>query len=363
MGRSFRARLNELERTDKWYGVIIDAYSHDYHWLVAHHSTFVSELQRKWRWLMPYALNARRLFHFIDSNLWTGDGLPASLVLRNLLERVALINFGRRSSTDDFQKALCDLQGDDRGARVRLTECLIKRLDQDFAGAEVLFNVLSRYFSHVSYAETLSSSPATSLFFADDYYKPTGIEATYTVFFMVAFDVLDIYCQLIESTASVPERIYSMRQGTTSARDMIYVCRELFGGRVTKSRPLHVRVLLRGAAGIPGELGIDAVYRGRMDIHRFGDKPPPPLSKIKEAAVFAIGSEVDISKEVKAFFHRDLPNGEKYQLKWKEGLDYTRVLVMLVSASVLMVGRHEYFDYIAPVLNELSSAKSSNPAV
>ena len=108
---------------------------------------------------------------------------------------------------------------------------------------------------------------------------------------------------------------------------------------------------------IKGEIGIKDVYRGGMDIHRYGkaeDRLTP--DRIVQLAIFAVGQDADTT-EVKVKLVEEAANGEKYEISWSKSYEMTYVMVGIFAARIQTP--YPLFDYLSDFVNLIKTQKVS----
>ena len=118
----------------------------------------------------------------------------------------------------------------------------------------------------------------------------------------------------------------------------------------SRKKAVKLGMLFNSVDGIDGEVGITDVYRGGMEIFRYGlDTKMPDHAKIAEFAIFVIGKKAD-QDLVKVKLLDAQANQQHYQVGWPKEWELTFASVGMLARSPNEV---PLFDYVSEFLKLL----------
>jgi hypothetical protein len=114
--------------------------------------------------------------------------------------------------------------------------------------------------------------------------------------------------------------------------------------RHTVSRGVNLGVLFNNIAEIEGQVGLTDLYRGGMEVFRYGDPTRKPThAEMAGFALFAVG-RVD-PETVRVKLLKETPKGEQYLFSWPKTYEIDDSVLCMVAAD------HRpplsFFDYVS----------------
>lgn len=296
---------------------------------------------------------------FLDSSVYLisksnfaaryGEGFFAALTFRSIVERVCLLWSASNQVKLTASNLLNDLEGTDQKARRAATESMVseaQRFDDDMH--TLYMDILSRYFSHVSHFDLVQKQHTANTLTGNP--KEERIRVLPVV---LLFDVAERLCiwmdhMITEAGATAPARLGGKAESQYDLNLYIRLAMQAFCERHSPSQAIELGMLITGNADIEGQVGLTKIYRGGMELFRYGDPTKvPETSKLKEFAMFAVGNAVDWSR-VKIYLRKRAPKGERYEIAWPKDWEVCYSLLAMTAATTM---RHKgitlpMFDYI-----------------
>ncbi len=353
---TFEDILKGIEQNNNlWFSVPLSAYFSETKWIYNHQGLLIDLIEKDKLFLMPYMVNTYRIFGKIDKNLKAGDGIVSAFLLRGFLERIALISYGLNHAEDEFKEVIDNFMSNDTGRRQDATDTFLSHLQTVFPLTKDIYNLLSRYFSHISYVETFSNRFKVSENFADDYMaSDKTMHYGYLLYVVVVFDVINLYSRLIEKyVACKSERKYIARGFSVKNEQIIFICKSLFGGYFTKGNPLKISMLFKNIKDMNGNVGITDVYKNKMNIVWFGSKNRPDFELLKEMAIHIIGDNPNYKKHLKIYCRSEDHNGATYEIEWDKSLHYNRTAILFSAVNIDESIDDIFIDYIDTFMKSL----------
>jgi len=339
-----------------WFSALLSAYLSETKWIYNHQGLVIDLVEKDKLFLMPYMINTCRVFKKIDKNLKSGDGMISSFLLRGFLERIALISYGLNHTKDEFKEVIDSFMSNDTGRRQGATDTFLNHLQTIFPLSKQIYNLLSRYFSHISYVESFSNRCKVSENFADDYMNNDGsMHYGYLLYVVIVFDVINLYSKLIEKhVANKSERKYITRKFSVKNEKIIFICKSLFGGYFTKKNPLKISMLYKNVKNMNGDVGITNVYKNKMQIVWFGKDDKPNFELLKEMAIFIVGSNHNYKKHLKIYCRSKDKNSATYEIEWDKSLHYNKTAILFASTNIEESTDSIFIDYIDKFMKHLA---------
>jgi len=253
----------------------------------------------------------------------------AAHALRSILERVAFLWATSKEIGLNPEDIINAYEGDDRKVRCQTTDKVIDAACSKDADISILYNeMLSRYFSHLSHLDVITISEIKR---NKDKLK-TGAQV---LPMLLLFDVENCLIKVIEhllneNNVSVEPFTGGRTGHEFKAVDYIRIANYVMCEKHSRKKAISLSLLLKNISGFKGEFGITDIYRGGMDLKRFGlpsDAPNPDT--LKGFSKFAIGNAnekriiVDLKKQEK--------NGEEYKIRWPKEWDISASTIALMA--------------------------------
>jgi hypothetical protein len=212
--------------------------------------------------------------------------------------------------------------------------------------------MLSRYYNHLSHLDGIAVNPQAK--YSEKYFRGAKILPL-----LLLFDVGNCLVRIIEHL--LKENGLSVRPfvgGRTgheySAQKYIRIATSIMCEKHTRNNAVELGLLIKNIPGFHGDIGITDIYRGGMEVFRYGDSHiKPPIQKILEVAVFAVGNRDH--RRICVEQKDSTSNGERYELRWPKEWDITGTSVGFVARQ----SKQEFplFDYVSSFVNWLEGSQ------
>ena len=280
-------------------------------------------------------------------------GYLALYSARAIIEKIAIGWIAHSGSKIDNEYIL-KLGSDNLKTRQRATQQILEHAIEFDPSIQELYDLISRYFAHASLIDLVQLDGTTEF--------DTKLRARAKVIpLLVLFDLGQKLCNLIMGLAQdqgidmkLPtggRKGYFSYNLESYIRLTAYVACE----RHSKKKGLPVRILLKNIKEIEGEVGLTQIFRGGMQVIRYGSTDTiPPHSEIADFAWYAVGREHD--DKIKVKLEKDFGNRQVYELSWPKSLE-------LDSSSIAFIASHQkgvpkFFDYVGEFHKAIEMFKS-----
>ena len=227
--------------------------------------------------LKPFLTSAMYLYSRSIQSVQHGDGFYAALTLRSLVERVCLLWTDSPSNSLNPLDVLTDLEGADQKKRRQATQNMVDAAASADSDLRFVFHdLLSRYFTHVSHFDLVQKQYGPEL--------PTDLEfrLRYVPFLLLHdvgerlgrwFDDLSLRHSLgfPRRTQGKSGHEYSIEAYTRLAA--LALCE-----KHSQSTAFELGVLFANTAEVKGQVGLTRLYRGGMEVYRYGGPEDAPTN-------------------------------------------------------------------------------------
>lgn len=336
------AELNQ--NNELWWAILPEIIGIQHDWIKKHWPPVVERLPLE---LRPFLNSCLYLIDRSNFGVRYGDGFFVALTFRAIVERVSLLWTASDQIELTGTDLLNDLESSDLKARRTATESMVseaQRFDDDM---NVFYmDILSRYFAHVSHFDLVQKQIV-----------PPGItgdpmdERLRLLPIILLFDVGERLCvwlehMIAEIGGKVPARLGG-KDGLYDLNRYVRLAMHAFCERHRPGKAIELRTLYTGLKDIEGKVGITKIYRGGMELFRYGDPAKAPATpELKEFAMWAVGREVNWDK-VRIYRRKRAPKGERYEVVWPK--DWEVCFLLLANTATMMMRQDlpvPMFDYI-----------------
>jgi hypothetical protein len=339
MAETPRTYFQELSKSELWFGLLPEMLNIEERWLVTHGSVLYGALSDD---RQPYLAASISLW---EQALWAssnGSAHFAAHVLRSILERVAFLWATSAAVGMSPNTIICAYESDDRKLRRQTTDAVIEVACRNDAELGILYNkMLSRYYSHLSHLDGVSIDKNCK-------YSKKFARGAQLLPLLLLFDVGNCLIRVIEHLLREQELQTKPFTGGRSghefsAEEYIRAATHVMCEKHSRKNAVSLALLINGIQGIQGQVGLTDIYRGGMEVYRYGDPShKPEAKKIAELAIFAVGRGDE--RRIVAERKEDTSKGERYEVRWPKEWDVTY-------AAIGMVARHpikkfQLFDYV-----------------
>lgn len=338
----------QLNPSDYWYGLIPELICIQRIWIQEH----IKKIQLPVE-LAPYINNAINQHHTALIIAGNNQAYFALYSLRSILERVAMGWSAHSSATIKPQDIVNRLASENADERKRATQDFIDFAHSNDSILSMLYDMVSQYFAHASKMDGMVLEHKSE----KDMLLLTRIRV---LPLLLLLDVGSRFVTLIQALLDDQEIVYDLPVGGRVPKFSfnidwyVRLCTYVMCEKHSAKRGINISTLYKNTKEIQGEIRITTIYRGGMEVVRFGDSSETPdPSKIASFAWYAIGRNHDNKVKVKCVSKSS--DGERYLLNWPKHLE-------LEGAGLAMIAAHgnsnlDFFDYITTFLKVIEAHK------
>jgi len=349
--------FEKMNKADQWYGLLPEIINLTYAWINAEKPKLALPNS-----VWPYFNYTLSLWE--SSNIIAGNGHEYFAVqsLRSILKRISLLWSTSTESGLDVEQILEDFKSDNISVRKLASQNIMDFAESKDSDFKLLYEMLSRYFSHVSNLDPIR----INLEIPKDQLLSTR-STTLPILLILETGMCIVNCisSLLQSQGSTPSELTGGRVGhfSYSIKKYLRIAEYVMCEKHTRNSGIPLATLYKGVKDVQEEIGITNIYRGGMELFRYG-KPDekPEIKNIAKFSLFAVGkaeeSEVHvklISKTVKK---------EQYQVSWPKWWEIDATAILQIAAQK-REGLFPLFDFIEDfikVVNESEKLKSEKTA-
>jgi len=174
--------------------------------------------------------------------------------------------------------------------------------------------------------------------------------------FDVGLCLVNVIREILKSQNITPENLTAGRNNQYTAKAYLRIAAYVMCEKHSKNKGIPLRTLYNNIKDIKGKVGITNIYRGGMEIFRYG-KPDekPNISEIAGFSLFAVGKTNAEDIHVKLI--KEAEKGEQYLFSWPKWLeiDATAITAITAIAAQNNDGLFPLFDYVAEFIYEVES--------
>lgn len=335
----------EIDKCDEWYGLLPTLINQQYRWIVAYKDKINIPDE-----VISYLGYAIKLFE--QSIIVTANTSPynnyayfAVHPLRAALERIALVYSCRDVSGINPVGILDRLNNDSRKTRTSATEEIMDFANENLPGFRVMYDdMLSRYFGHIS---NLDKFRVDERLEKDTLFSSRTRVLPLVIIVEVGNIIVSAMSELLEEQGHKHEEPQVGVKGELlcSVKKYIRLASLVLSEKHSRNKPLSIRIKMYNLKDIRGDIVVNELYRGGMEIVRIGeqkDKPSP--QKLAELKIFAIGRTNADNVTVKTLSESD--TGEKYELSWPKHIEVDSFFIGIM-ASHLQQEVDELGDFLS----------------
>jgi len=330
--------FQEIKKSELWYRLLPELVDSEHKWLIENGRKvfgFLSDNQR------PYLMTAITLWEQALSASSNGNGNFAAYSLRSILERVAFLWATSQEIGLDPEAIISAYESNNKKERRQTTDSIIDASCQKDSDIEVLYDeMLSRYYSHLSHLDVITIDEANKN-------KNKLKSGSQILPLLLLFDVGNCISKVIShllkenSIETIP-----FTGGQTghefNAVDYVRAATYVMCEKHSRKKAIKLGILFNNVAEFKGQIGIIDIYRGGMEVYRYGDSADKPeVDKLKGFSLFAIGQANQ--KRIVVELKESTPKGEKYLLRWPKEWDITYAAIGMIARNPQ---KYELFDYV-----------------
>jgi hypothetical protein len=331
--------FQEMSKSKLWFCLLPELLNIERAWLDKNSTLLHSSLEEKQQ---PFLFTAITLWNQALTATSEGQGYFAAHTLRSILERVAFLWATSKEIGFNPEEIISAYEGNDRKVRRQTTDKVIDAACSKDSDISILYNeMLSRYFSHLSHLDVITISETKKN-------KDKLKAGTQILPMLLLFDVGNCLIKVIEhllyeNSVSVKPFTGGQTGHEFKAVDYIRIASYVMCEKHSRKNAIPLSLLLKSIPGFKGEFGITDIYRGGMDLKRFGlpsDAPNPDT--LKGLSKFAIGNADE--KRIVVDLKKQHKGGEEYEVRWPKEWDISSTPIALIARNP----KQEYamFDYI-----------------
>ena len=342
--------FEQIDKSDLWYGLIPEFLDIQMNWIRENFGRL-----KKNSSLEPYFQNAIALLE--NSIVVAGNGHQYFAVhaLRAILERVALFHASCSNSGIDTINIIANLKKNDLKIRKRASQDIMdfaKASDADF---QILYDMLSRYYGHISHLDTVKINNTQAQ-------NRLLVVRSQILPILLIFDVGQCFVRaisalLVDQGKPSPD-VVAGRNNQISVETYMRVAAHVMCEKHSKGKAISLSTLYSGIKDVHGQVGITDIYRGGMDVYRYGDpKERPQIKEIAGFSLFAIGKADP--NDVKVKLVKKDTKGEKYQLSWPKHFEVDATTIAGI-ASQKKNQVYPLFDYVSDFIKAVNLHEKQN---
>lgn len=336
-----------------WYGLLPEVIRIQGAWIDEHYQLIILPTEIK-----PYIQNMVSVYKTALLVAGNDRAYFALYSLRAILERVAMVWTLHSTSPVSMVDILTQLRSSDMSIRKAATQSFMEFAEKKDAEFKTLYDMVSQYFAHASKMDAIALGNTS------EKDKMLQMRAK-SLPLLLLFDVGQRISVLIEVLLNDQGIKYESAVGGRVSEGFrfnldkyVRVCTYVTCEKHSPKKGVPMATIYTGIREIEGKVGINTIYRGGMELVRFGDPANRPDPKdVAHFAWYAIGREHDDKVKVKC--EEEHKNGEIYRLSWPKSLE-------LDSSGLVMVAAHSqgqefpFFDYVDEFLNVIEKHEGSN---
>jgi len=338
----------KIKPSTYWYGLIPE--------LICIQGIWIKEHFKKIRLpdeLVPYISNAINQHHTALIIAGNNREYFALYSLRSILERVAMGWSAHSSATIEPQDIVDRLASENADKRKRATQDFMDFAHSKDSILSRLYDMVSQYFAHASKMDGIALKYQSEK-------DMLLLKRIRVLPLLLLLDVGSRLVTLIQALLDDQEIVYDLPVGgrvpefSFNIDWYVRLCTYVMCEKHSPKRGIDIRILYKNIKGIQGEIGINTIYRGGMEVVRFGDSSEmPDPGEIASFAWYAIGRNHDDKVKVKCV--NKSSNGELYLLNWPKHLELEGAGLAMIAAS--NNGNLDFFDYITTFLKVIEAHK------
>ncbi len=310
--------FKELRSDDeRWWCLLPQNLVLQHDWLLKSHSVAKGLTSDE---LRPFLAAAVYLYSRSMQSVRHGDGFYAALTLRSLVERVCLLWTDSPSIPLKPADILADLECSDVKKRRHATQEMVAAAASEDSDVEFVYHdLLSRYFSHVSHFDLVQRQYSQELSPSDPEFRLRYVP------FLLLHDVGERLGRWFDGFSTrhslgLPRRTQGKAGFEYSIETFTRLAAMAFCEKHSPSTPFELRVLFTNLAEVKGKVGLTRLYRGGMEVYRYGlPEDAPNNADMAGFALFAIGKHNPKTVRVK---RTDVgAKGERYEFSWPKTVE------------------------------------------
>ncbi|WP_143751801.1 hypothetical protein [Maribacter sp. 4U21] len=346
------AFFNKEPYKSKWFGLLPEVINIQGEWIDKHQTLikcsddvrpFLTNMVNLYKTALVIAGNNRAYFSLYS--------------LRAILERVSLIWTLHSTSPHGIEDLITELSSNNlntrKGATQKFTE-FANSMDSEF---ELFYDMISQYFAHASKLDGIIIENNSD----KDKLLNMRAKALPLIFLFEAGHRIKVLFESLLTEQAIP---FSPPVGGNVKEGFkfdlikfVRLCSYVTCEKHTPKKGVPISTLFKNIKEIKGTIGINSVYRGGMELVRFG-KPEeiPEPKEIADFGWYGIGRNHDDKINVKCI--KKDTKGEVYRLSWPKSIELDSSGIAFVAAQA-NGETIDFFDYMKEFIKiiELNSEK------
>lgn len=330
--------FEQIKKSELWYGLLPELLSSEHKWLIEHGQKVFGLLSENQR---PYLMTAITLWEQALFTSSQGNANFAAYTLRSILERAAFLWATSKEIGLDPEIIITSYESDNKRLRRQTTDSIIDAAGVKDTDIQILYDeMLSRYYSHLSHLDAITIDETNK---NKNKLKVGSQILPLLLLFDVGNCIVKVIEHLLKENSIQPTPFTGGRKGHEfSASDYIRAATYVMCEKHSRKKAIRLGMLITSIAEFKGKIGLTDIYRGGMEIYRYGDpSDKPELSKIKEFSLFAVGHADQ--RRIVANLDESTSKGERYTLRWPKEWDITYAAIGMIARNPQ---KYELFDYV-----------------
>jgi len=335
-----------------WYGLLPEVINIQGEWIQKHLPLVKTNTE-----IDPYLKNIVSLHHTALLVAGNDHAYFALYSLRAILERVAMVWTLHSTSPVSMDDILSQLRSSNMNTRKGATQSFMEFAEKKDSDFKVLYDMVSQYFAHASKMDAMALGNTSE---KDNMLQMRAISLPLLLIFDAGQRIVVLIEALLKDQGVIFESAVGGRVSEGfkfNLNKYVRICTYVICEKHSPKKGVPMATLFKNIREIQGEIGINIIYRGGMEVVRFGDPESRPDPKdVAHFAWYAIGKGNDDKVKVKC---EEDNNGERYSLSWPKYLELESSGLVMVSA--YSKGREfPFFDYINEFLNVIERHSEVN---
>lgn len=335
--------FKHIDKADQWYGLLPEITDIIYKWIIEQQQKL--SLPLNYRPYYDYTLHLWKTSVIVAGN---GEQYFAAQSLPSIIERIGLLWTSLPNSHINPKSILNKFESNDQKIRVSATKAILDFAEKQDSEFKLLYLMLSRYFGHISNLDLIRINQEIP----KDKLLATRLQVI-PILLIIDTGICFVRCisSILNSQGKTVPELTGGRKGlfSFSIKKYLRLSQYIMCDKHTRTFAIKFGVLFKGVKDISGEIGITDIYRGGMELFRYGNHTKKPtIKQISGFAIFALGRHFDDQIKVNIISQTD--KGEHYQFSWPKWLEIDATVVSQIAAQkrkddFLM------FDYVEQFIN------------
>lgn len=333
--------FDHFTKFDYWYGLLPELATRQAIWLEKHLKLI--------QWPNEFQGNvetAVSLHH--QALILTGNDRPylALYLMRPILERVALGWTIDSTNPLEISDMLNGLKSENQKLRRTTTQSFVEEVKSFDPLFQPIYDMVAQYFAHASNMDNVAVGGVSE---KDKLFMVRARIMPLILIMDVAQRLIGLFESIMENQSINFDKLVGGRDPNLFQFDIgnyLRLCSYVTCEKHTPANGVPISTLVSNSKNIQGDVGLNSIYRGGMNVVRMGTPDTKPHPKdIADFCVFAIGRGKDETVKVKLI--KEGPDGEEYKLSWSKDYELDAISLTTVAAQPRDI---PFFDYITSFL-------------